>query len=544
MIVLGLTHPISWNPAAALIENGKIVAAAEEERFVRIKHAPRMIPQNAIDFVLKKGVKKESDVDTIAISWDAPNTEDLQSTIKKSEFLGGSIQGNEQSFWSESFQKEESLLTYLKKRFQKSKIVFVRHHLAHAASVCLISGFKESLFLTIDGRGEFESGLIGIYKNGEFEILKSFRLDESLGHFYSCFTSITGFRAHTDEGKVMGLAPYGHTIAELEDVVKVLDDFKISIDWNKINSFFGTVKTTNDPTKDIRKDLAATAQHLLENCALNLISNLKKVTNISNLCLAGGSALNIDMNGGILQSQLIKKIFIQPASHDAGGALGAALYVSHQYSKTDGNEMKHAYLGPSYNTDEVQEFLELKRINYLQLENVSKEVAELLSKNKVVGWMQGSLEFGPRALGARSLLANPTDPKMWSIVNKIKGREYWRPLAPSILEEELENYCECYENKSPFMLLKFRVNDDKIENIPAVVHVDKSARPQSVSKETNPLYWNLIKEFQIITGVPLVINTSLNLKGEPIVNSPQDAIKTFNDSKMDYLCIGSFLLSK
>ena len=271
---------------------------------------------------------------------------------------------------------------------------------------------------------------------------------------------------------------------------------------------------------------------------------MKSVTGLSNLCLAGGSALNIDMNGKILESGLIDNLFVQPASHDAGCALGSALIVNNQKSNSRNYEMKHAYLGPEWKDHQIETILKNTGLNYHQLDNTPSAIAELLSNDKVVSWMQGKLEFGPRGLGSRSLLANPTDKNMWTKINKLKGREYWRPLAPSIIEEETEKYFKNHGAQSPFMLLKFHAQEKSRDVIPSVIHVDDSARPQTVSKETNPLYWNLLKEFQKIKGVPVLINTSLNLRGEPIVNSPYDALKTFYNSDIDYLCINSFLISK
>ncbi|MGI0009793.1 MAG: carbamoyltransferase C-terminal domain-containing protein, partial [Nitrosopumilaceae archaeon] len=283
-------------------------------------------------------------------------------------------------------------------------------------------------------------------------------------------------------------------------------------------------------------------QHLLEKCVLQLVDYLTSISNNSKLCLAGGVALNIDMNGAILKSGLIKEMFVQPAAHDSGCALGAALYLHRQYSSKKSSPMKHAYWGPEYSNDEIKQDIIDSGLRYHELDDVAAEIADLISKNKMVGWMQGRAEFGPRALGNRSLLANPTKPDMWKKVNKIKKREYWRPLAPSIIEDKVDEFFVNHNNMSSFMLLKFQVKENKIAEIPAVVHVDGSARPQTVSKETNILYWNLINEFEKIQGVPVLLNTSLNLKGEPLVNNPQDALEALFFSDIDYLCIGKYLV--
>ena len=538
MIILGITHPISSTTAAALVRDGEILSSVEEERFTRIKQAPRMFPFNAIEWCIKNSGISYDDVDIIAVGWDG------YSSKKEIEYHFTEHQKDEAVIWSECIGVEKIFLNFIKKRFKNSRIVNVRHHIAHAASSCLVSGFEKSLFLTLDGRGEHESGIMGIYENGDFQILRRLSRYESLGELYSKFTSAIGFRAHFEEGKTMGLAPYGSPIKSLIDLVKIDKNGKIIIDGQRLmglgqNSFPG-----DDPTKDERKDIAATAQYLLEKCALSLVEQLKEVSNISKICLSGGSALNIDMNSKILNSDGIDDIFIQPASSDAGTALGAALYVHHQYSSKKICTMEDAYLGPEIIHSEVEEYLRNSCIAYKQLSDVPNEIAKILSENKIVAWIQGRAEFGPRALGSRSLLANPTNPEMWKKLNKVKGREYWRPLAPSVIEEKTSNYFSNKKPKSPFMLLSSTVKNEQKEKIPAVVHVDGTARQQTVSKKSNQLYWDLLNEFEKINGVPVLINTSLNLPREPIVNSIQDGLKTFFSSEIDYLCIGNYLITK
>jgi len=539
--ILGITHPISWNTAAVLLEDGRIIAAAEEERFVRIKRAPRMIPRNSIEFVIKTANLKPNDIDKIAISWEGPhNEEDIDTAITKG-ISSGSSEDTEKKFWKESLEKEKTLMSYLHRYFDKSKIFFISHHLAHAASACLVSGFKKSLFFTPDGRGEFESGLIGIYENGEFEIIRKLAIAESLGNMYAGFTESIGYKPHIDEGKTMGLAPYGTPLKSMMDIARVNSDNKILIDWDKIYSLHSTKFDGRDPTQDDRKNIAATAQNLLEKCALSIVSNLTEITGNSNLCLAGGTALNIDMNGVLIESGLIKEIFIQPAAHDAGCALGAALYLHQQYSSVKPSPMKHAYWGLDIDDKQIEQTIKKSGLKFEELEDITT-VAELISENKIIGWIQGRAEFGPRSLGSRSLLANPTNPEMWKKVNEVKGREYWRPLAPSITEEKVDEFFVNHNIKSPFMLLRFKVK--KESEIPAVVHVDGSARPQTVSKDTNAIYWDLLKEFENITGVPVILNTSLNLKGDPIVNTIDDGLKMLENSAINYLCVQNYLIHK
>jgi carbamoyltransferase len=545
MIVLGLTHPISWNSAAVLLLDDKIVGAAEEERFVRIKHAPRMIPYHAIEYVLRQANIRHNDVDAVAIGWQGPRTISEAQLASSSRSLRIPYTAEtERDFLTQSAEKESIFMNFLHHEFRNSRVFFVKHHLAHAASACYPSGYDRSMFLTIDGRGEFESGLMGIYDHGEFEVLRSFDLNESLGNMYSHFTALIGLREHTDEGKVMGLAAYGNPVQSLLDIASFNDD-RIEIDWGKIGSLFSAYRDyAGDPTKDARKDLAATVQHLLEKCAIRLVERLQQVSGSRNICLAGGCALNIDMNGAILSSGLVRDIFVQPASHDAGCALGAALYIHHRFSSSKLKTMEHAYLGPKLGDSETKSYLDNCGLKYTVLSDIPSEIAELISKNKIVGWVQGRAEFGPRALGSRSMLANPTDPRMGKLVNKAKGREYWRPLAPSVTEEAAPGFfCNPYV-KSPFMLLRFAVREERVKDVPAIVHIDKSARPQTVSRENNQLFWNLLTAFQRIKGVPMLINTSLNLSGEPIVNNIQDAVKTLYCSEMDSLCVGKYLVFK
>ena len=545
MIILGLTHPISWNSAAALLLDDKIAGAAEEERFVRIKHAPRMIPYHAIEYVLRQANIRHNDVDIIAIGWQGPHTISEARLASSGRNLRIPYTAEtERDFLTQSVEKESIFMNFLHHQFPNSRIFVVKHHLAHAASACYLSGHDRSMFLTIDGRGEFESGLMGIYDHGEFEVLRSFDLNESLGNMYSHFTALLGFREHTDEGKVMGLAAYGKPMQSLLEVASVTND-RIVIDWPKIGSLFGAYRDfAGDPTKDQRKDLAATVQYLLEKCVLKLVERLAQVSGSPNICLAGGCALNIDLNGAILRSGLVRDIFVQPASHDAGCALGAALHIRHQYSTSKPQAMEHAYLGPQLDDPETESYLEHCGLKYRVLSDIPYEIAELISKNKIVAWVQGRAEFGPRALGSRSMLANPTDPGMRKLVNRAKGREYWRPLAPSVTEEAAAGFFRNPCAKSPFMLLRFAVREERVEDVPAIVHIDNSARPQTVSRETNQLFWNLLTAFQRIKGVPMLINTSLNLRGEPIVNNIQDAVRTLYCSEIDFLCVGNYLVSK
>lgn len=525
---------VGRNPAAALLCDGKVIAAVEEERFLRIKHARHMPPIRAIEWCLEKAKITAKDIDLIGVQWDGPHSFD-----EVKHFVHHNIESRK--FWHQAILNELFLKDYLSKRFPNAKIFPVRHHLAHAASVCYVSGWEKSLFITLDNRGETESGILGIFERGDFSIIRRMSIYESLGRMYELFTEKIGFEKHSAEGKTMGLAPYGTIIPSMTDIAKMDKYGKLMIDTERIHSI--PLTHGMDPTKDKRKDVAATAQYLLEKCVLALLEKLVEVDSTTRLCFAGGIALNIDLNGMILESGLVKQLFVQPGASDAGTALGAALYLHHQFSNSKIEKMDHVYFGPEYTDEHIKKCLDFKKIKYYTSSDITSETAALIANNKIVGWFQGRAEFGPRALGNRSILANPVNKKMWYEVNKVKRREYWRPLAPSVLEEHSRDYFSNSE-KSPFMLLKFQVKEEKINQIPAVVHIDGSARPQTVSKHTNELYYNLIKKFEQDQGVPLLLNTSLNLRGEPLANNPNDAILNFLNSNMDVLCIGKYIAHK
>ncbi len=547
MNILGITHPISFNTAAAILVDGELVATAEEERFNRIRYSPRMIPENAIKFVLKKANLTETDIDIVALSQN-PATHYMNFPFNYLKGLAANKHTpiHEIYWWMECARMERYIEKYLKEKFSNARIYRVAHHLSHMASSVLFSGFKDTTFLTLDGRGEFESGLLGEFKAGKLDIFHSLKVQESLGILYEEFTVLAGFRRHMDEGKVMGLAPYGTPIESLFNLVKMDRSHNIRINWKALRRV-SAGQLSNDPTKDKRKDLAATGQYLLEDTALKLVEILKENSGSRNICLAGGVALNIDMNSKILNSGNFDDIFIQPASSDAGCALGAAGYA---YFKETGKlprpPMDHAYWGAEYSDSEIKATLDkLKIKNYTHLDSsqIPATAAELIAKGNIIAWFQGRFELGPRALGARSFLANPGKADMWKIMNDTKGREYWRPLAPSMLEEDAGDFLE-NSHDSKFMLLSFKVKEEKRKQIQAVTHVDGTTRPQTVSKGTNKIYWSTIKEVEKITGVPVVINTSLNLRGDPIANTPEDCIRTFFGSGTDNAVIGNYLLSK
>ncbi|MCB8946113.1 MAG: carbamoyltransferase [Ardenticatenaceae bacterium] len=541
MIILGLTHPISWNNAACILVDGKLVAMAEEERFNRIKHAPRMMPVQAIAFCLQTAGIQLSDVDYVAVGFDSALRAAL-GNIKLSEGLSGL---NQAAFWLREGSHYERQLQL--EGVDPDRIVFVNHHLSHAASTYYASGFAEANILSLDGSGGNNSGVLAVGKGTKMEILETVSNRGSWGLAYELITDALGFRRHSGEGKTMGLAAYGTPdpaglpFVEWDGPLPVINP-------QKRKAFVDSLQPRHEdePLTQAHKDLAATLQDTLERAGIKMAAWLYEQTGIRRLCLAGGTALNCSMNGKLAQLPFVDEIFVQPAAHDAGTALGAAL---HLYVEKSGQlpqwKMEHTYWGKSYNNEEIEQSLKaFTGIDYHLSEDIFSEAAELLSKGFVVGWFQGRFEVGPRALGARSILGHPALPDMKDRINlKVKNREPWRPFAPSVLEEEVGRYIDV-DKKSPFMILAFDAKPETKAEIISATHVDGTCRPQTVSQKTNPRYWQLIKAFQKITGIPVVLNTSFNVKGQPIVNTPHEAIDTFLNCGMDFLAIGDYIVAK
>lgn len=571
MKILGIMC-IGNDPSACLIMGGKIVAMTEEERFVRVKHADGIFPQNAIKFCLKQGQIEMKDLDYIAIGWDVSKypgkmAEHFLKTwyrypTKDKKTLDWEID-KLRRFTREKFENE------LIEKFEKSgytkeelpPIVFKPHHYCHAVSAYVASGFKDASIITMDGHGEENCTVLWEARAGKLKKIKEFNLPHSLGHFYGAFTKFIGFRIYDGEGKTMGLAPYGKENPKFRKIVDemckitengyeidptylfyskrtIADEFS-----DKFAEAFGEMRPKGGEIKNHHKDVAYEAQRKLEQVGLHIAEWLIDKTGIPNLCLAGGVALNCKMNGCIQRSDKVENIYIQPISGDDGTVIGAAaaMYIEGGLD-TSGFKMEHVYFGPEYTDSEIEVALKEAELKYNKSGNIAKEVAQHVADGKVVGWFQGRMEVGPRALGSRSILVDPTDPKMVDIVNnKVKFREPWRPFCPSILWEHADEYFvkPCYH---PFMIITFIVKEEKREEIPAVIHIDGTSRPQTVKKEVNPLYWDLINEFYKITGVPVVLNTSFNIRGEPIVCSPKDAINCYLKTGIDILAIGNFIV--
>lgn len=530
--------------SACLIKDGEIIAFASEERFDRIKHSFNF-PTNAITFCLNYAGISEDNVDYLAMNWVPKGL--ISSTFSSIGFHMFNLHNAFNRYVNlPSFISIVQAVNKLKKRFPGKKIFKIPHHLAHAASAFRVSGFKKSNILAIDGRGEKDamSFFVGNDNIIEKQWSKNFFDNFSIGLCYTLATNILGL-GRNGEGKTMGLAPYGKPILDFSDIIDYNGSVKSSIaNYSKLWSrFIKFRRNPKDELTELHKNLAATLQKTLEDLIAKTVEEINNSSDIRTMCLGGGVALNCVTNGILLEKKLVKDIYVQPAASDDGGALGAALEAYALLGKESKTKMEHAYWGPEFSNEEIEQELKKTNQKFEFYNDIAGEAAELIAKGKTIGWFQGRMEIGPRALGNRSILADPRDLDMWKKVNAVKGREVWRPLAPSMLEDAIDEY---FENPypSPFMILSFTVKEDKVKEIPAVVHVDNTTRPQTVTKKTNPLYYDLIKNFEETTSVPLILNTSFNEKSEPIVCTPTDAIKTFNKTNLDYLVIGNYVVSK
>ena len=579
--------------AAALIKDGKIVAAAQEERFSRIKHDQKY-PFNAIKYILDEANLKLNEVDHI-VFFEKPflKFERLLETYMAFAPKGFKSFSMSMPIWlREKLFQKKFLFDKLKQHDENfndiSKIKFSEHHYSHAASAFYPSPFEEAIILTLDGVGEWATTTVAIGKKNKLEMVKEIHFPHSLGLLYSAFTYYTGFKVNSGEYKLMGLAPYGKPKFKNLILDKLLDlkedgSFKLNMEYfnyttglTMTNSNFSRLfgHAVRDPNKDLlsqfHMDIASSIQAVTEEIVIKMTKDISTKYKIKNLCLAGGVALNCVANGKIKKEKVFNKIWIQPAAGDAGGSLGAALaYWHHELDKPRvdfEDQMKGSYLGPKFGSDQIEKELKLLKAKYQKYD--VKEVifltAKELANEKTIGWFQGRMEFGPRALGGRSILADPRSAKMQKQLNlKIKFRESFRPFAPSILREDLSEWFEL-DIDSPYMLLvsevkkekqiKMSKEDEKLfgidklnikrSSIPAITHVDYSARIQTVHKETNSRYYDLLKEFKKNTNCPVLVNTSFNVRGEPIVCSVTDAFNCFMGTNLDILVIEDFILFK
>jgi len=591
-LILGISA-FYHDSAACLLKNGEIIAAAQEERFTRKKHDPSY-PFNAINFVLNFAGIKLSEVNQI-VFFEKPflKFERLLETYVAFAPKGFSSFSKAMPLWiKEKLFQKNFLFKKLKEHdedyISDDNIYFSDHHLSHAASAFFPSPFEEAIVLTADGVGEWATTTVAIGKNNSLEIKKEIHFPHSLGLLYSAFTYYCGFKVNSGEYKLMGLAPYGNPTFE-EQILKLIDvkdDGSFRLDQSYFNYATGLTMTNSkfhklfgqeprDSSKynltQFHMDIAASIQKVTEDILIKLLKSISNEYQIRNLCLAGGVALNCVANGKILKKQIFNNIWIQPAAGDAGGSLGAALalwYIDQENSRIINPEdsMKGSYLGKEYSQQEIEKELITAgaKFDTFDYEDLIDKTTDYLMNEKAIGWFQGRMEFGPRALGGRSILGDPRSDSMQKNLNlKVKYRESFRPFAPSILKEDLSDWFNI-EVESPYMLIvadiksekKIQMTEDqeklfgidklniKRSTVPAVTHVDYSARIQTVTKNKNQRYFDLLSKFKEKTGCPILINTSFNVRGEPIVNSPTDAFNCFMGTELDYLIIGNCILNK
>ena len=584
MYTLGINAAFH-DPAAAIVRDGVVLAAAEEERFTHIKHGKRPVPfstwelpYNAIDFCLKTAGITLADVDHIAYSFD-PSVQlgdrAGQTTIEIPLTPAGVTQLTGAGGWPNPYDPLflSSILNapghlidgvplHLSARFSgvtveqvMAKWQFVNHHLAHAASAFLPSPYQQAAVMVIDGRGEAATTSYWRGEGNQMTLLGEVNLPHSLGLMYEQMTTYLGFLHSSDEYKVMALASFGQPryVDYFRSLIHIGDDGQYTIDALNLESRFGPMRQKGGPLTDLHFDIAHSVQTVLEETVLELIGHLHRKTGVENLCLAGGVALNCVMNARLRDRGPYQNIWVQPAAGDAGTALGAAMWVDAQQSDQPGMrpsdrnervyEMEHVYLGPAFGDDEIERFLRWSKLPYRKLDDVSQEVAQYLADGHIIGWFQQGMEFGPRALGARSILAPPFPAEMQGKLNDLKDREDFRPVAPVVMEEHADDYF-IDARKSPFMLFVNDVRPERKHEIPAVTHTDGTARIQTVNARQNAPYYDLLSAFRDLTGVPVLINTSFNTRGEPVVCTPRDAVESFWTSPLDALVIGSFMLEK
>ena len=586
MKILGISA-YYHDSAACLVQDGKIVSAVQEERFTRKKH-DFSFPENAINYCLQDNNLTGDDLDFVAF-YDKPflkferilMTYLTYAPIGIASFLKAIPLWTKQKLWIKDLIRKH--LHY------EGMIIFTEHHEAHAASAFFPSPFQEAAFLTLDGVGEWTTTSYGIGMDNQIQIMADIKFPHSIGLLYSAFTYYTGFKVNSGEYKVMGLAPYGtprYKDLILRELVDLKDDgsFRLNMEYfnycagltmtnEKFHRLFGgPPRKPESPMTQREMDLARSIQEVTEEMVLRMSKHIQKETKQRHLCLAGGVALNCVANGRLLREGLFDDIWIQPAAGDAGGALGAALYVWYQYlgneRTTDGTNdfQQGSYLGPQFENGLIKNFLEEHHIPFVELatEEIPRKIADLIAAEKVIGWFQGRVEFGPRALGSRSIIGDARSPRMQEVMNlKIKFRESFRPFAPAVLAEKVSDYFET-DHESPYMLLVANVRKERRKkmskdekelfgidrlkvirsDIPAITHVDYSARIQTVHENTNALFHKMISRLEKDHGCAVIINTSFNVRGEPIVCTPEDAFRCFMRTKMDYLIMGNYLLDK
>jgi carbamoyltransferase len=588
MYTLGI-NAVFHDSSACLVKDGILLAAAEEERFTHIKHGKRPVPFStyelpfhAIDYCLKVAGIHLNDVDFIAYSFNPSLL--LNESISATESISLPLQpgitnqenkvislpmnpavAEEIEQWSNPWdplflsyivnaprQLVDGWPHHLQPNFigadlREDRWRFVDHHLSHAASAFLVSPFQSAAVMTIDGRGEKATTAYYKGSKNELELIAQVDMPHSLGLLYERVTTHLGFLHSSDEYKVMALASYGKPefVNEFDAMIQVGDDGTYTIEDVDLATLFGPQRKKGDEFTAHHFNIAHSLQKVLQQKVLKLVNWLYEQTGEENLCLAGGVALNCVLNAYLRDHGPFKNIWIQPAAGDAGTALGAAMWVDATERNANRRSfvMDDVYWGPEFSDDAIEKFLTWAKVPYKKLKSIEKEAARILADDKIIGWYQGRMEFGPRALGSRSILASPIHPEMQARLNEVKDREDFRPVAPVVMEEHAREWFSDAQY-SPFMLFVYPVKEDKADQIPAVRHVDGTARIQTISEKQHPRYYNLLKEFKEITGVPVLVNTSFNTLGKPIVCTPRDAVECFWSSPFDALVIGSFLIEK
>lgn len=559
MNILGISC-FYHDSAACLIKDGELVAAVQEERFNRVK-ASSDFPYNAINYCLQEGDITVMDLDYIGF-YEKPYLKFSRVIIDHLRSWPFSF-GNFLRTMPNWLQDRLILPIMLKKELTyEGETIFIKHHLSHAASTFLVSPFEEAAIITIDGVGEEATTTLGIGKGNQIDIKKEILYPDSLGLLYTAVTAFLGFKANEHEGKTMGLAAFGDPnryIDKIREIIDVKPDGSFKTDTSyfgynkgktmyskKFVNTFGAPRKRGEEITQRHNDVAAATQLFVEETILKIASYWQKETGMKNLCLAGGVTLNCVTNQRIIEETPFENVFVQPAAGDAGGALGVALYIYHSMLDNPRTyEMKNAFTGPEYSADDMKRALINNHLEYREMsdDEISKYIAEKISKNYTIGWFERRMEFGPRALGSRSILGNASAPEMKDILNlKIKKREPFRPFAPMVLEEKAKEYFEL-DVPSPFMLLAPRVQKDKLDKVKAITHVDGTARVQTVNEEQNTRIYRLIQDVEKLTGVPVIINTSFN-RQEPIVCSPEEAVSCYLRTQMDYLVLGNYVVER
>jgi len=553
--------------SSVLIQDGRLIAAVEEERVSRIKHMSIAqaggLPYESLASCFRMGHITFKDINHVGYFFE-PWREffSLSAFRIRRSFLSPPTVAYYEAYYLDTLRRHLAVERFMRARCQDNmRFHWFSHHLCHAASAYYSSPFERSAILVVDARSEIECVSFYIAEGNSIRRIRRYDFPHSLGFIYATLTDYLGFKSNNDEYKVMGLASYGSPsyYEKMKDVVRIKDDGSIQLNYsyfnryfrgqeyinNKFISIFGPPRVRGEAITQRHMDIAASLQKVLEDAVIKMLRHLHKLTNVDNLCFAGGVALNSKMNGLIMKQGPFSNVFIQPAAHDGGCSLGAAYLVKHNILNQTGRESSFSpYLGDGYTDEEIKDTLNKAKIRYEYYEDIASKTAELLAAGKLVAWFQGKAEWGPRALGARSILADPTRKEMKDIVNaRIKHREEFRPFAPSVTYENASEYFDI-TGESPFMLFVVPVHEAAKIRIPAVVHFDGTARVHTVKREINPLYYDLLKKFEIKRGVPVLLNTSFNINREPIVNSPFDALRCFFSTGLDYLVMGRYLIGK